>query len=73
MGGTKKTTAKDAVTLTPELERIRGWLATMLGRMAGWLTVRYLVLDGHFGNNTALCMVRSQNLHLISKLRHDSA
>ncbi len=69
----KKTTAKDAVTLTPELQRIRGWIAALLGRMAGWVTVHYLVLDGHFGNNNALCMVRSQNLHLISKLRHDSA
>ena len=69
----KKTTAKDTVTLTPELQRIRGWIATLLGRMAGWLSVHYLVLDGHFGNNNALCMVRSQNLHLISKLRYDSA
>jgi putative transposase len=41
--------------------------------MTGWLTVQYLVLDGHFGNNNALCMVRRQNLHLISKLRGDSA
>ena len=69
----KKTKAKDEVTLTPELQRIRAGLAALLGRMNGWLTVHYLVLDGHFGNNNALCMVRAQKLHLISKLRYNSA
>jgi hypothetical protein len=33
----------------------------------------YLVLDGHFGNNQASVMTRQVNLHLISKLRQDSA
>ncbi|MBK8800021.1 MAG: transposase [Anaerolineales bacterium] len=34
----------------------------------------YLVLDGHFGNNNVCQMVQqSLGLHLISKLRHDSA
>jgi putative transposase len=33
----------------------------------------YLALDGHFGNNTALQMVRQCDLHIISKLRADSA
>jgi hypothetical protein len=69
----RTTQPKDQVTLTPELQRIRASLATLLARMTGWLTVQYLVLDGHFGNNNALCMVRRQNLHLISKLRGDSA
>ena len=31
------------------------------------------VFDGAFGNNDALQMVRQCNLHLISKLRFDSA
>ena len=31
------------------------------------------MLDGHFGNNNALQMVRQSQLHLISKLRHDAA
>ncbi|GEM_PF-2786915 len=35
--------------------------------------VTYLLLDGHFGNNNALPMTRQVNLHLISKLRYDSA
>ena len=69
----RTTQPKDHVTLTPELQRIRASLTTLLGPMTGWLRVQYLVLDGHFGNNNALCMVRQNNLHLISKLRYDSA
>ncbi len=33
----------------------------------------YLVLDGHFGNNNALQMTLQCGIHLISKLRYDSA
>lgn len=69
----RTTQPKDHVTLTPELQRICASLTLLLGRMTGWLTVPYLVMDGHFGNNNALCMVRQNNLHLISKLRCDSA
>ncbi len=36
--------------------------------------MRYFVLDGHFGNNNVMQMVRQcLSLHLISKLRNDSA
>jgi hypothetical protein len=35
--------------------------------------VVYFVFDGAFGNNEALQMVRRCNLHLVSKLRYDSA
>ena len=38
-----------------------------------WVMVRYLALDGHFGNNNALQMVRQCDLRLISKLRYDAA
>jgi len=41
--------------------------------LAGILTIRYLALDGHFGNNNALQMARQCGLHLISKLRCDAA
>lgn len=41
--------------------------------IANFIPLTYLVLDGHFGNNNALQMVRQVNLHIISKLRHDSA
>lgn len=37
------------------------------------ITLVYFVFDGAFGNNDALQMVRQCHLHLISKMRHDSA
>ena len=44
----------------------------LLQRISGVLAVRYLVLDGHFGNNGALVMVRTSGLQLVSKLRCDA-
>jgi putative transposase len=41
--------------------------------IANFIPLTYLVLDGHFGNNNALQMANQVNLHIISKLRHDSA
>jgi IS4 transposase len=64
---------KAEVTLTPELRQIQTMIQALLPKLAGWLSVTYLALDGHFGNNNALQMVRQCNLHLISKLRSDSA
>ena len=64
---------KSAVTLTPELWRIAGMIASLLQSVTGVLSLTYLVLDGHFGNNNALHMARQNALHLISKLRCDSA
>jgi putative transposase len=37
------------------------------------LPLTYLVLDGHFGNAATLTMAYEGRLHLISKLRSDSA
>ena len=67
------TTAKTAVDLTPELTRIQTMVRQVLARIGTLVPVTYLVLDGHFGNNTALQMTRRCNLHLIAKLRADSA
>jgi hypothetical protein len=67
------TTAKTTVTLTPELTRIQVMIAALLTRIGGLLPLTYLVVDGHFGNNNALQMTRQCHLHLISKLRSDSA
>jgi DDE superfamily endonuclease len=64
---------KANVTLTPELQQIQAMIQALLLKVAGWLSVTYIALDGHFGNNNALQMVRQCNLHLISKLRSDSA
>jgi len=64
---------KTQVELTPELKRIQKMLKEQLEILRNWVTVRYLALDGHFGNNPALQMVRQCDLHLISKLRYDAA
>jgi len=67
-----KNKIKTDVTLTPELKRIQEMLKKQLSLLENTLPVTYVALDGHFGNNNALQMVRQCNLHLISKLRYDS-
>ncbi len=64
---------KVAAPLSPELQHIQTLLQAQLRLMSGTLPLVYLTLDGHFGNNPALQMVRSCGLHLISKLRSDVA
>ena len=68
-----KTKKKTEVVLSAELLRIKGWIMALLKQLEAVVPVSYLLLDGHFGNNKALQMTRQLNLHLISKLRHDSA
>jgi hypothetical protein len=64
---------KQQVVLNPELQHIQAMIQALLHLLTGWLAVTYLALDGHFGNNYALQMARQCGLHLISKLRSDSA
>ena len=64
---------KTQVELTPELLRIQAMVKKQHTMLKNLVTVRHLVLDGHFGNNNALQMVLQCGLHLISKLRCDSA
>lgn len=64
---------KTQVELTPELTRIQQMVQKLLSLVMDVLSLKHLVLDGHFGNNNALQMARQCGLHLISKLRHDSA
>ncbi len=64
---------KAQVTFNPELQHIQAMLQALLHLLAGWLSVTYLALDGHFGHNAALQMTRQCGLHLISKVRSDSA
>jgi len=64
---------KAQVVLTPELKRIQAMVKKQLKMLPERVTVCYLALDGHFGNNNALQMVRQCGLHLISKLRYDAA
>ena len=58
------------VELKPYLIRIQTKLLALLGVS---LKVSYCVMDGAFGHNYALQMVRQCSLHLISKLRADAA
>ena len=69
----KKNTDKTAVTLTPEVQRIKSMVQGLQQMIGGVVPLTYLVLDGHFGNNTTVQMVRQCDLHMISKLRADSA
>ena len=64
---------KTQVELSPELKRIQELVKKQLKMLQEWLTVRDLVLDGHFGNNYALQMTLQCGLQLISKLRYDAA
>lgn len=64
---------KTQVELTPELQRIQKMVMKQLALLQKLVTIRYLALDGHFGNHNALQMVLQTGLQLISKLRHDAA
>jgi putative transposase len=64
---------KAAVTLTPELGRIKSMIDALLHLIAKFIPLTYLVLDGHFGNHNAVHLAHQCNLHLISKLRSDAA
>jgi putative transposase len=67
------TKAKTAVVLTPELLCIQTMILQLLARIGTLFRLTYVVLDGHFGNNSALQMVLQCKVQLISKLRFDSA
>lgn len=68
-----KNKKKTEVILTLELLLIKKMVNSLFELVANFIPLKYLVLDGHFGNNNALQMARQINLHIISKLRHDSA
>jgi hypothetical protein len=53
--------------------QIQTMLKTLLQLLGIDLVPVYCVMDGAFGNNNALQMVRQCSLHLISKLRYDAA
>jgi putative transposase len=68
-----KNKVKQVVMLNPELVRIQKALHTLLETVGAVLSLKYVALDGHFGNYPSAFMVRQANLHLISKLRSDAA
>ena len=61
------------VELSPYLLEIQDMLTSLLQRIGSTLSLTYVVLDGAFGNNYALQMVRRCGMHLISKLQCNSA
>ena len=61
------------VELSPALIQIQQMIKALLTLIGLDLNLVYCVLDGAFGNNYALQMVRQCSLHLVSKLRHDAA
>jgi putative transposase len=68
-----KNKAKQPPELNPEPKRIQTMLTALLELIDGLIPLKYLVMDGHFGNYPSVWMVRQIRLHLISKLRHDAA
>jgi len=58
--------------LTPDLTLLQGMIRGITARIAP-LTVKHIVLDGHFGNYPATYAVHETGLHIISKMRHDAA
>jgi putative transposase len=59
--------------LNAELLRVRGWVRLVGEVVRAVLGVKYLVLDGHFGNAGGYALAGGEGLELISKLRHDAA
>jgi putative transposase len=70
--GSKNQDKADKI-LSAELVRIQAQAQKVCTWLKKRLAVSYFVLDGHFGNALACQMVRSLDLHLISKLRSDAA
>jgi putative transposase len=55
-----------------ELKQLNEMLQILLNSLRGFVRVKYLALDGHFGNNQAVLMAQQNGLELISKLRKDA-
>lgn len=71
--GSKNKNRRD-VELPESLQQMQVWLQDTLRLLTvAGIPITYFVFDGAFGNNNSLQMVRQCGLHLISKLRRDSA
>jgi hypothetical protein len=71
--GSKNKVKSNNVELNPELLRIQQALKNLLKTIGTILSLKYVVLDGHFGNYPSAFMVKGENLDLISKMRSDAA
>lgn len=71
--GSKNKNRRD-IELPEHLQQMSKWIRFTLQLLKGAnIHVNYFLFDGAFGNNASLQMVRRCGLHLISKLRRDSA
>jgi len=71
--GSKNKNRRD-VDLPQHLQQMQIWLKSTLRLLAmAGIPITYYLFDGAFGNNNSLQMVQQCGLHLISKLRCDSA
>lgn len=70
--GSKNQNRRD-IALPQYLQNIQGYLQQVLAVVGDKLSIPYCVLDGAFGNNHALQMVRRLDLHLVSKLAKNAA
>lgn len=68
-----KNKSKQEVVLNAELVRIQTALKSLMETIGNYLSLFYVVMDGHFGNYPSAYMVRKTGLHLISKMRSDAA
>ena len=55
------------------MTQVQKMLRQLLGLVRNTFNLAYFFYDGAFGNNAAVQMARQVGLHLISKLRRDSA
>jgi putative transposase len=69
----RKNRNRHDVELSPYLQFVQHHLKHLLELIGPHIKIDYFVFDGAFGNNDAVQMVRQLGLHLISKLRYDSA
>ena len=70
--GSKNKNHRD-VKLNAEMTQVQSMLKQLLSMIGNTLQIVYFVYDGAFGNNAAVQMTRQLGLHLISKLRKNSA
>ena len=61
------------VELSPSLHFIHEQIKRLLQQIGDAFKVGYFIFDGELGHNEAMPMVRPVGLHLVSKLRHNSA
>ena len=69
----RKNRNRREVTLSPSRRFIQEHIKRLLQQIGEAFKVVYFIFDGELGHNDALQMVRQVGLHLVSKLRYNSA